>query len=62
MQWKSPLTVVLLGVCEIYNQLGLLSANAIWSAILISHFSRYVLTHATFRAAKLKPMAIEMGH
>lgn len=51
--------VVLLGVCEIYNRLGMLSASAIWSAILISHFSRYVLTHATFRAAKLKPVLVE---
>ena len=49
---------VLLGVCETYNQLGMLSANAIWSAILISHFSRYVLTHITFRAAKLKPVLV----
>ena len=54
--------IVLLGVCEIYNQLGLLSANAIWSAILISHVSRYVLTHAAFHTAKLKPMAITVGH
>ncbi|NUM54973.1 MAG: MATE family efflux transporter [Candidatus Hydrogenedentes bacterium] len=53
---------VLLGVCEIYNQLGMLSANAIWSAILISHFGRYALTHVTFRTAKLRPVLIEMGH
>jgi putative MATE family efflux protein len=54
--------VVLLGVCEIYTRLGLLTSNAIWSAILISHVSRYALTHAAFLTAKLNPVAIEVGH
>ena len=53
---------VLLGVCEIYYRLGMLTASAIWSAILISHLSRYVLTHMAFFSAKLRPVAIEMGH
>ncbi|MBM3288735.1 MAG: hypothetical protein FJY92_01150, partial [Candidatus Hydrogenedentes bacterium] len=52
---------VLLGVCEMYDQLGMLTANAIWSAILISHLGRYVFTHAAFLAAKLRPLALDAG-
>ena len=51
---------VLLGVCEIYTRLGMLSATAIWSAILIAHTSRYILTHAMFLTASLRPIAIDV--
>ena len=52
---------VLLGVCEIYYRLDMLTASAIWSAIFISHFSRYLLTHIAFFTAKLRPVMIEVG-
>ena len=45
--------VILLGVCEIYYRLDMLTTSAIWSAILISHVSRYVLTHIVFQRASL---------
>ncbi|MCC6699684.1 MAG: MATE family efflux transporter [Candidatus Hydrogenedentes bacterium] len=51
---------VLLGVCQIYAWLGMLTASAIWQAILISHFSRYLLTHIVFRRAKWKPIVLDI--
>ena len=52
---------VLLGICQAYSALGLLTTDAIWQAILISHFSRYALTHLVFRRARWKPILIDMG-
>lgn len=49
---------ILLGVCEIYSLLGLLTASAVWQAILISHFTRYVLTHYVFGRARWKPIVV----
>jgi len=48
--------IILLGVCQIYASFDRLTANAIWQAILISHFSRYVLTLIVFRRAQWKPL------
>ncbi|MDZ4859176.1 MAG: MATE family efflux transporter [Candidatus Hydrogenedentes bacterium] len=50
--------IILLSICEIYYRLDMLTTNAIWSAILISHVSRYVLTHIVFHNARLKPNAL----
>lgn len=54
--------VLLLGVCEIFRQLGLLTTNSIWFAILLSHLSRYLLTHAAFHLSKGAPLAVELRH
>lgn len=54
--------IVLLGICEIYRRLGILNTNAVWTAILISHVSRYALTHAVFARTRPAPLAVEVGH
>ena len=40
--------VVLLGICYVFLLQGTLSANVIWTSILVSHLSRLVLTYAMF--------------
>jgi putative MATE family efflux protein len=40
---------VLLGLCEVMRQAGLLSATGIWAAILTAHTTRLVLTAWAFR-------------
>lgn len=40
--------VVLLGLCEIFDRLGVLSIGTIWSAILVTHVVRFVLTAVVF--------------
>jgi len=49
---------ILLGVCQVYSLFDRLTADAIWQAILISHFSRYILTHVVFGRARWKPLVI----
>ncbi|HRK33433.1 MAG TPA: MATE family efflux transporter [Candidatus Hydrogenedentes bacterium] len=49
---------ILLGVCELFYRFGELTASAVWSAILISHFSRYLFTHIVFHQARLRPTTI----
>jgi Na+-driven multidrug efflux pump len=58
--WIAIITqiVILLGVCQTYAMFDRLTTNAVWQAILISHFSRYVLTHVVFRRARWKPLVI----
>lgn len=40
---------VLLGLCTMYQFMGLLTAEKIWFAILISHMTRFALTYGAFR-------------
>lgn len=40
---------VLLGICEVYARLGLLTPHVVWIAILVSHVSRMLLTVIMFQ-------------
>ena len=51
---------VLLGTCEVFELLGMLTANAIWTAILVSHTSRFVFTYAAFRRGGWKKINLDI--
>jgi putative MATE family efflux protein len=52
--------VVLLGVCYVYNMLGLLTPQIVWTSILLSHGSRLILTYAAFRTDKWAHTVVEI--
>lgn len=53
--------VVLLGVCAVYESMGRLSTNVIWTAILVSHMSRLTLTYIMFARGKWDNIKVEIG-
>ena len=63
---RSPLFITLisqvalpLGVCFALERAGTLTPSGVWSAILIGHFSRCVLTVARFKQGKWKSIRVE---
>ncbi len=52
--------VVLLGVCAVYESMGRLSTNAIWTAILVSHMSRFALSYIVFARGKWEGITVEI--
>ena len=53
--------VVLLGICAVYESMGRLSTNVIWTAILVSHMSRFTLTYIMFARGKWENIKVEIG-
>lgn len=53
--------LVLLGVCFTYEHFGQLTTSAIWSAILVSHMSRFFLTIIAFWRGKWTHIKVEIG-
>jgi putative MATE family efflux protein len=52
--------VVLLGICFFFDVRGQLTDTIIWSAILIAHFSRLILSLAIFLQGKWKHIKVEL--
>ena len=52
--------VILLGLCQIFSVLGILSARLIWTAIFTSHASRLVLTALVFRTPDWVHVPVEI--
>lgn len=53
--------IVLLGICFVFQRLGTLSTDIIWTAILISHLSRLAFTYTLFRLEKWRNIKIAIG-
>lgn len=53
--------LVLLGICATYQYLGLITTSVIWSAILVSHMSRFMLTIIEFRRGQWSHIKVEIG-
>ena len=53
--------IVLLGICVVFQQLGTLSTDKIWAAILISHLTRLAFVAVLFRLEKWKHIKVEIG-
>jgi Na+-driven multidrug efflux pump len=63
---RSPLVITLisqvalpLGVCYILQTSGNLTPPGVWTAIVIGHFTRCVLTVARFKQGKWKQIRVE---
>jgi putative MATE family efflux protein len=64
---RSPLYITLvsqvllpLGICFTLQSSGVLQASGVWTAILVGHFSRCVLSVARFRQGKWRQIAVEI--
>ena len=53
--------VVLLGICAVYQSMGRLTTNVIWTSILISHMSRFTLTYIMFARGNWEDIKVEIG-
>ena len=53
--------VIPLGLCALLQSRGLLTANAIWTAIVIGHFTRATLSVLRFRQEKWRHIAVDIG-
>ena len=53
--------VVLLGICTVYQSMGRLTTSVIWTAILVSHMTRFVLTYIMFARGKWENIRVEIG-
>ncbi|MBI4557200.1 MAG: MATE family efflux transporter [Candidatus Hydrogenedentes bacterium] len=51
---------VLLGICQVFAWLNLLSAQVVWCAILISHVTRCLLTYRAFQQGKWARINVEL--
>jgi putative MATE family efflux protein len=63
---RSPLFITLisqvalpLGVCFVLQQSGQLTPSGVWTAILVGHFTRCVLTVARFKQGKWKTIRVD---
>ncbi len=54
--------VILLGICQIYSMLNMLTPNRVWMAILISHTIRLAFTGLAFRYGKWAEVKVELEH
>lgn len=52
--------IVLLGMCWGLQRLGLLTADAIWTSILISHALRFLITYVVFYRERWKGIVVEI--
>ena len=52
--------LVLLGICYVFQLRGELSATVIWTAILMAHASRLILTYAIFRWGKWADIQVDI--
>ncbi|MFA7692791.1 MAG: MATE family efflux transporter [Candidatus Hydrogenedentes bacterium] len=53
--------VVLLGLCQIFNMMGMLSAQTIWIAVFSSHILRLILTALVFRSSQWMHIPLDLG-
>lgn len=53
--------VILLGLCQVFSSLGILSTTLIWTAIFISHASRLLLTALVFRTPNWVHAPVEIA-
>ena len=53
--------IVLLGICAVYQSMGRLTTNVIWTSILVSHMSRFTLTYIMFARGKWENITVEIG-
>ncbi len=53
--------VVLLGLCFVFQQTGYLSPTSIWTAVLISHFTRFIATAFVFHQGRWAHIELNMG-
>lgn len=53
--------IVLLGLCRVWQLMGILDAHAIWRFILLGHVARMAATYAVFRGGKWRRIRIEIG-
>lgn len=51
---------VLLGFCEVFYRLDMLSTHVIWIAILVSHISRFALTYISFQRGHWTKARVEV--
>jgi Na+-driven multidrug efflux pump len=54
--------VVLLGYCGFHAARGDLDTGTVWTAILVSHLSRLVLTYAVFRTERWAHTEVDLAH
>lgn len=52
--------VVVLGICEVLRQVGILHASYIWTAILTGHATRLILTYAVFQQGQWIHIKVEL--
>lgn len=53
--------LILLGICVVYNAMGLLTIKVIWTAILVSHITRLVMSYAVFSRGNWSDIKVEIG-
>jgi Na+-driven multidrug efflux pump len=63
---RSPLYITLIsqvvvpiGLCATLQEMGRLEASGVWTAILLGHITRCLLTVARFRQAKWRSIVVE---
>jgi Na+-driven multidrug efflux pump len=52
--------VIPIGICWFLQSRGLLTANAIWMAIVLGHFTRASLSVLRFRQEKWRHIAVDI--
>lgn len=52
--------IVALGLCFVFQQMGILNASKIWTAILVGHFTRFVCTAIFFERGAWKGINVEI--
>jgi len=53
--------VALLGLCQVFASLGILSATLIWTAIFVSHALRLVLTALVFSSRDWMHIPVDLA-
>jgi Na+-driven multidrug efflux pump len=51
--------VIPIGLCATLQEMGKLEASGVWTAILLGHITRCLLTVARFRQAKWRSIIVE---
>lgn len=49
---------ILVGLCWVYNLMGILTADRVWGAVLISHVSRFALSFGAFRWGRWRRLQV----
>jgi putative MATE family efflux protein len=53
--------IILLGICLVFQMQGTLSTDKVWSAILVSHFFRLVMSYIVFARGNWHDIKVEIG-
>jgi Na+-driven multidrug efflux pump len=54
--------VILLGLCQIFAVLDMLTATTIWASILVSHLSRLAMSFAAFQSGRWRRMRVHLEY